>query len=78
MGWTISGRATLHGDELKGTLVVEGPADRSSVRVHAVLCEKIVMLPGSNGLMLHKHVLCVPCYRRNKASLWAAGHAGPC
>ncbi|HOA74054.1 MAG TPA: hypothetical protein PL151_04810 [Phycisphaerae bacterium] len=56
VGWTISGRATLHGDELKGTLVVEGPADRSSVRVHAVLCEKIVMLPGSNGLMLHKHV----------------------
>lgn len=54
--WQIIGTISLRDDDLRGTLSVAGPALGDQVRLHAILCEKLVMLPGANGVMLHRYV----------------------
>jgi hypothetical protein len=46
-GQVISGRVTLRG---------MGAGVPASARLHLVLCERAVMVPGGNGLVLHRYV----------------------
>jgi len=55
-GWRISGRASLLGDEIHGAIQVRGGSGAEALRLHAMLCEKILMTPGANGLLLHRMV----------------------
>ena len=54
--WQIAGQAAAKGNEIVGEIRVTGPAGGGDLRVHAILCERIVMVPGANGLVLHRYV----------------------
>jgi len=54
--WRINGRVSLLGDEIHGAIQVRGGAGGESLRLHAMLCEKILMAPAANGLLLHRMV----------------------
>jgi hypothetical protein len=55
-GWRLDGRATLSEGRIQGEIGLTGPAGTDAVRLHVVLCEKLVMAPGANGLLLHRQV----------------------
>lgn len=65
--WSLDGAAVATGPQIRATVRVAGPpATRSAtasapaesdVRLHAVLCERIVMLPAGNGVVLRRYVV---------------------
>jgi hypothetical protein len=54
--WRIEGQIALFGKEIRGEIALNGPTGGDGLALHAVLCEQIVMVPGANGLLLHRHV----------------------
>ena len=50
--WRIQGTATVSNGEITGQVDVDGPANQHELRLLLVLCERIVMVPGANGLVL--------------------------
>ncbi len=55
-GWTIRGQAVLSGETIAATVTLAGPPAAESLRLHVVLCEKAVMVPGANAIVLHRNV----------------------
>lgn len=55
-GWRFDGRATLSDGRIHGEIGLTGPSGGDTLRLHVVLCEKLVMAPGANGLFLHRQV----------------------
>jgi len=53
--WRLEGSVRLAGTHMVGTIRAAGSGGRDP-RLHIVLCEEPVMLPGANGLVLHRHV----------------------
>lgn len=55
----IEGEASLQGDRVtftaRASVPQQGPA-KPSWRLHAVLAERLVVFPGSNGILFHHHV----------------------
>lgn len=54
--WKVDGHIAFVAGGFAGTIEVEGPAGGGSLRLHAVLCERLVMLPAANGVVLHRSV----------------------
>jgi len=54
--WRVGGRVTFADGKFTGKIEVQGPDAGGSLRLHAVLCEKLVMLPAANGVVLHRSV----------------------
>ncbi len=55
--WSIEGKIGLKDQEIAGTLKLSGPEAGGSLRLVVLLCEKAVMGPGANSLMLHYNVV---------------------
>ncbi len=55
--WRIAGDATATGDAITGTIELTGPAAGSDLRLHVMLCERLVMAPAANGLLMHYQVV---------------------
>ena len=54
--WRIDGQVNIREDDITGRIEVEGSEASNDYRLWVVLCEKAVMVPGANTLLLHKHV----------------------
>jgi hypothetical protein len=54
--WKIEGRLGLAEGRIAGELRLVGPSPDESLRLHVIACEKTVMVPGGNGLVLHRWV----------------------
>ena len=55
--WSIQGSIGLKEQEIAGTLKLSGPEAGDNLRLVVLLCEKAVMVPGANSLMLHYEVV---------------------
>ncbi|MCC6755784.1 MAG: hypothetical protein IT199_05360 [Solirubrobacterales bacterium] len=57
-GWKIDGKARLAGGKIAATLQVRAgaPVSPGGLRLVAILCEKVVMVPGANQILLHRQV----------------------
>jgi hypothetical protein len=54
--WRLRGHASLAGNEISGAVELSGPAGAEGLRLHVLLCDKTVMVPGANKLLLHRMV----------------------
>lgn len=54
--WTLGGRVSLSGTSVSGQIELTGPEGPPTLRLCVVLCERAVMLPGANGVLMHRHV----------------------
>ena len=54
--WQVTGRVAFAGGKFTGKIEVQGPDAGGSLRLHAILCERLVMLPAANGIVLHRSV----------------------
>jgi hypothetical protein len=54
--WRLSGAVEVGDGQLRGHVDVEGPAAPAELRVFALLCERVVMAPTRNGVVLHRNV----------------------
>jgi hypothetical protein len=56
-GWRLRGHILRSGTELVGQVEIEGPESSGAERLFAVVCERVVMLPGADTLLLRRHVV---------------------
>jgi len=54
--WRLTGDVGFANGEIAGRIDVDGPAATTDLRVFIILCEKTVMAPGTNGVVLHRNV----------------------
>lgn len=54
--WRVEGQVSLAGNEIRAAIQAEGPTATEDVRLHVLLCERLVLAPGANGMILHRHV----------------------
>ncbi|MCP4592146.1 MAG: hypothetical protein GY842_15535 [bacterium] len=54
--WRLDGSVSHAKGGIIGTLTLDGPAAGADLRLHALLCEQAVMVPGANALVLHRYV----------------------
>ena len=54
--WRLSGTASFRDTAISGRVELDGPQGGAGLRLHVILCEKAVMLPGANSLLLHRQV----------------------
>jgi hypothetical protein len=54
--WKIEARLRWAEGKVAGELGLIGPAATEALRLHVIACEKMVMVPGGNGLVLHRWV----------------------
>jgi hypothetical protein len=54
--WRLDGRVSVARESITGELELTGPQGGETLRLHAILCEKAVMVPGANGLLMHRQV----------------------
>lgn len=54
--WQIEGSVDVQADVIAGQVRVIGPQRADELRLHLVLCESPVVVPGANGTMLHHNV----------------------
>ncbi len=76
MRWRIEGTASFASGRITGEIRVGGPP-AADLRLHAVLCEQTVMVPGANGIVLHRCVARADLLPEAGAPLPAAPGAEP-
>jgi hypothetical protein len=54
--WQLTGHAAVSGDAITGGIDLVGPQGSSDLRLHVVLCERVVMAPSANGVLMHYQV----------------------
>jgi hypothetical protein len=54
--WQLTGDVRLSDGAIAGHIAVDGPTATGDLRVFIILCEKVVMAPGANGVVLHRNV----------------------
>lgn len=54
--WRLAGTATFEQGEIRARIELDGPAATDDLRLHVLLCEKLVLAPGQNGIVLHRNV----------------------
>jgi len=55
--WSLNGQATAANGLLTGTITLNGPAMPDTYRLSIFLCEKILLVPGGNTILLHRHAV---------------------
>ncbi len=73
--WRLDGRVAARGVEIAGEVTADGPTTKEDVRLHVFLCERLVLAPGANGLILHRQVARAMLSPEGGVPL--AGEAGP-
>jgi hypothetical protein len=53
----ITGSVVLGDSAIRGRLGVDGEVGEGPLRLHVVLCERLVMAPGANGVVMHRNVV---------------------
>jgi len=56
-GWRLHGRLERADSELVGQVEIEGPESTGTERLFVVVCERVVMLPGADTLLLRRNVV---------------------
>ena len=54
--WQLTGHAAVSGDAITGGIDLVGPQGGPDLRLHVVLCERVVMAPSANGVLMHYQV----------------------
>jgi hypothetical protein len=54
--WQVAGRATVSGGAITGMIELTGPQAGADLRLHVLLCERLVMAPSANGVLMHYQV----------------------
>ncbi|MBP7934155.1 MAG: hypothetical protein KA354_05845 [Phycisphaerae bacterium] len=54
--WKVDGRIAFTEGKFVGIIEVQGSEAGGSLRLHVILCERLVMLPAANGVVLHRSV----------------------
>ncbi|MCP4247186.1 MAG: hypothetical protein GY778_09070 [bacterium] len=54
--WRLTGELTASDESITGRIELHGPQAHPDLRLHAILCEKVVMSPGANGILMHRKV----------------------
>lgn len=55
--WRLDGTVAFQQGEIRGRMELDGPAATGDVRLVVALCEKLVLAPGKNGIVLHRNVV---------------------
>lgn len=54
--WRLDGGFTSRGRTISGRVTPAAVVTGDAARLHVILCERMVMVPGANGLVLHRYV----------------------